>query len=80
VELNEMLTAMLSYLVVMFIFEVVYGSSVGVYNAEIGYESSSDQLTQLPPKQFFLQLLPFALLCTGGVFYLLHCISFLVNG
>ncbi len=75
-----MLAAILSYLVVMFIFEVLYGSSVGVYNAEIGYEVSSDQLTQLSQKQFFLQLLPFALLCTGGVLYFVRCISFLVNG
>ncbi len=67
-----MLKAILLYLVVLFILEVLFGSNTGAYNAEIGYQASSGQETRLSPKQFFLELLPVALLCTGGVFYLLQ--------
>lgn len=34
-----MLAVILIYLVVLFIIEMLFGSSVGVYNAEIGYKA-----------------------------------------
>ena len=65
-----MLSAILVYLVVLFVLEVQLGSSTDVYNAEVGYEASLGQATKLSLKQFFIQLLPVSLLFTGGIYCL----------
>jgi hypothetical protein len=65
-----MLTIMLVYIAVLFVFEVVCGSSNSVYNPEIGCAAHCDQATRLSPKLFFTQLMPFALFCTVGLYYL----------
>jgi hypothetical protein len=54
----------------LFVLEVRLGSRTGVYNAEIGYEVNFDQAAKLSQKQFFIQLLPVSLLCSGGIYYL----------
>lgn len=47
---------------VLFVIEVLQGSCIDVYNAEIGYEAKCDQPTRLSLKQFLTQLLPIILL------------------
>ncbi|GAB6191388.1 hypothetical protein [Desulfocastanea catecholica] len=49
-------------ILVLFVIEVVLGSCIDVYNAEIGYAAKCDQPTRLSPKHFFTQLLPIILL------------------
>jgi hypothetical protein len=67
-----MLTVILLYVVVLFVIEVHFGSDTGIFNAEIGYEPRVVQITKLPAKKFFRQLLPLAILCTGGFYVLVH--------
>ena len=47
---------------VLFVIEVMLGSCLDVYNAEIGYEAKCDQPSRLSMKDFFTQLLPVILL------------------
>lgn len=49
--------------VILFVNEVILGSSTEVHNAEIGYEAKCDQPTRLSAKQFFTELLPLVTLC-----------------
>ena len=67
-----MLTAILFYLVVLFLLEVILGSDIGVYNPEIGYEAHVERVTRLSAKRFFGHLLPLAMLSTGGLYALVH--------
>jgi hypothetical protein len=53
-----MIFAILVWLVMLFLINVILGSSIDVYNAEIGYEAKCDQPTRLSVKQFFTELLP----------------------
>jgi len=54
-----MFFAILIYLVLLFVIEVVLGSSTDVYNAEIGFAANCNEVNHLSPKQFFTRLLPF---------------------
>jgi len=56
---------------VIFVIEVMLGSCIDVYNAEIGYEAKCDQPTRLSLKHFFTQLLPIILLFVVLPFILL---------
>jgi hypothetical protein len=58
-----MLSVILFFLVILFVQEVVLGSSTEVYNAEIGYEAKCDRVTRITTKQFFTELLPIITLC-----------------
>jgi hypothetical protein len=58
-----MLSIILILLVILFVEEVLLGSSTEVYNAEIGYEAKCDQPTRLSIKQFFTELVPIITLC-----------------
>jgi hypothetical protein len=54
-----------------FFIEVVLGSSVDVYNSEIGYVSHCQNAKRFSLKQFFFELIPFFALIIGLPF-LLH--------
>jgi hypothetical protein len=58
-----MLPVIMLFLVILFVEEVLLGSSTEVYNAEIGYEAKCDQPTRLSAKQFFAELVPIVTLC-----------------
>lgn len=54
-----MFFAILIYLILLFFIEVVLGSRVDVYSAEVGFEAKCDEVSRISPKQFFTELLPF---------------------
>jgi hypothetical protein len=64
-EAHFMFYIILLYLGILFFIEVVLGSCVDVYNAEVGLAARCEKLKQLSPKQFFTQLLPFIILSAG---------------
>ena len=53
------------YLILLYLLEAMVGSSVDVYNAELGYEAGCEKTTRLSNRQFFTQLLPFIFLSIG---------------
>ena len=57
-----MLLVLLLWIVILFIKEVLLGSSTGMYNAEIGREASFDEPARLSSKEFFTELIPFIIL------------------
>lgn len=65
-----MALAILMYCAILFVLEVLVGSSTGVYNAEIGSEATFDHVTKLSLKHFCFQLLPMIILLSGGFYYL----------
>ncbi len=74
-----MFIVLLIFFVVLFLLEVVFGSCLEVYNAEIGFAADCKKIEKLPAGQFFFQLLPFAALCTGGLYLFLKNFSFLIE-
>ena len=52
----------LSLIALLFLFEVLLGSSSSVYNSEIGYESNFDQNEKMSNKEFFTKLIPFSII------------------
>jgi len=59
-------------LVSFYLVEVVFGSSPGVYNPELGYDVTCEEMIRITNKQFFLQLLPIVLCGAGFMFLLAH--------
>ena len=74
-----MLTVLLIFVVILLCLEVVSGSSREVYNAEIGYPADFQKGRKISIKEFFLRLLPFAALCTWGLYLLLKVYSILID-
>lgn len=54
--------------IIYFFIEVVLGSSVGVYNSEIGYVSEWQDTKKLSLKQFFFELIPIFAIALGFPF------------
>lgn len=54
-----MVSVLLLWIVVLFIKEVLLGSSTEVYHAEIGYEATFHQADRLSFKNFSTELIPF---------------------
>jgi hypothetical protein len=55
----ENMIYIISLIVIIYFFiEVVLGSSVGVYNSEIGYVSEWQDTKKLSLKQFLFELIP----------------------
>lgn len=52
-------------LIIAYVCEVIVGSCVGAYNAEIGCESSCDKLKKLTNKEYFTQLMPLIIVFVG---------------
>lgn len=46
------------YFVALFLIEAVFGSGVGIYNAEIGYEATCEAAAKMPAADFFLRMAP----------------------
>jgi len=46
------------YFVALFLIEAVFGSSIGIYNAEIGYEATCEAAAKMPAADFFLRMAP----------------------
>jgi hypothetical protein len=63
-----MVYLILFIVIIYFLIEVVLGSSVDVYNSEIGYESSFQNSKKLSPKQFFWGLIPIFIIPIGFLF------------
>lgn len=59
--------------IIYYVIEVRLGSSVDVYNSEIGYASSCEEPTTISNKQFFCELLP-VFICAIGVEFLFYLI------
>ena len=74
-----MLTVLLIFFVTLFFLEVVFGSCLETYNAEIGFAADCKKIEKLSVGQFFFQLLPFAALCTGGLYLFLKVLSFVIE-
>lgn len=74
-----MLTVLIIFVVILFFLEVIFGSSREVYNAEIGYPADFQKGRKISIKEFFLRLLPFAALCTVGLYLLLKVYSILID-
>ncbi len=53
-----MILAIIVWLVVLFIINVLFGSCIDMYDAEIGYEAKCDHPTRLSVKHFFTEFLP----------------------
>jgi hypothetical protein len=66
-----MIYIILFIVITYFFIEVVLGSCVGVYNSEIGYESSFQNAKKLSPKEFFFRLIP--------IFAIAICLPFLFH-
>ncbi|MBE0583826.1 MAG: hypothetical protein IH612_08665 [Desulfofustis sp.] len=62
-------------LVLLFLIEVVFGSSHEIYYAEIGCEADCRKTSTLSGKQFFLELLPFLACCSLGIYLLVSACS-----
>lgn len=60
----------LLYVVLLYLIEVVAGSSAEVYNAEVGCDPGCDKVTRLSARQFFAHLLPFVIFSVGVPFSL----------
>lgn len=65
-----MLTVIFIYLAVTVVIEMYAGSSLAVYDAEIGLPAGCDQVTTLSAEECWRRLIPFAALSTAGLFYL----------
>ena len=65
-----MMIAVLLCLMACYLIEVVCGSSLATFNAEIGCEADFGEATRLTNKQFFLQFLPI-IFCSAGLLTLL---------
>ena len=65
-----MMIAVLLCLMACYLIEVVCGSSLATFNAEIGCERDYGEPTRLTNKQFFLQFLPIVF-CSAGLLSLL---------
>ncbi len=65
-----MLTVIFIYLAVTVAIEMYAGSSLAVYDAEIGLPAGCDQVTTLSAEECWRRLIPFAALSTGGLYYL----------
>lgn len=63
-----MIYLILFIVITYFVIEVVLGSSVGVYNSEVGYESFFQNAKKLSLKQFFLELIPICMIPLGLLF------------
>jgi hypothetical protein len=66
-----MIYIILFIVITYFFIEVVLGSSVGIYNSEIGYESFFHNEKKLSPKEFFFELIP--------IFAIALCLPFLFH-
>ncbi len=64
---------LLLVLALAYIFDVLLGSCVGVYNSEIGYDNNCGEVKRLSHKQFFTELMPFIIFTIG--IPLLFCIT-----
>ncbi len=64
---------LLVFLALLYFIEVISGSSLGVYNPAIGFESNCENMQKLSNKEFFTKLLPFFILsiCIPLSMYLL---------
>ncbi len=49
----------------LYIIEVLLGSCLGVYNPELGQESSYEENNKLSQREFFTELLPFFIAAVG---------------
>ncbi|MGW8158906.1 MAG: hypothetical protein ACWGKN_10395 [Desulfoprunum sp.] len=67
--LNQlMFTLLIIFVVILFFLEVIFGSCLEAYNAEIGYPADFKKEQRLSVQEFLFQLLPFAVLCSGGLY------------
>jgi hypothetical protein len=67
-----MLYIILLFVIILYAIEVKLGSSVDVYNSEIGYESCCGEPKKLSVKQFFFELIPLLISVLGLPFFLLY--------
>ncbi len=58
--------------IIYFFIEVVLGSSVGVYNSEIGYESFFQNAKKLSLKKFFFEFIPIFIIPMSLLFLIYH--------
>jgi hypothetical protein len=58
--------------IIYFFIEVLLGSSVGVYNSEIGYESSFQNAKKVSLKQFFFEFIPICIIPMSLLFLIYH--------
>jgi tRNA (adenine37-N6)-methyltransferase len=65
-----MLFLLLLCFILLFAIEVVFGSSSGVHNAELGFDPKCIKFSRLSTRHFFMQLLPI-LLCIAGLLFLM---------
>jgi hypothetical protein len=69
-----LLLSILLFLVLLYVMEVVVGSSTAVYHPETGEDGTSFEANRLSKREFFTQLLPIFLLCLVGIYLL--CLFF----
>ena len=64
---------LLAFLELLYFLEVISGSSLGVYNPAIGFESNCENIQKLSKKEFFTKLIPFFIIsiCIPLSMYLL---------
>ena len=69
---------LLAFLALLYFLEVISGSSLGVYNPVIGFESNCENMQKLSNKEFFTKLLPFSSfsICIPLSMYLLESLEY----
>ena len=59
-------------IVILYLVEVYLGSSISVYNCELGKASEMRETTRLSRKEFFSKMLPLLLMALGLPLLLIH--------